>query len=244
MQASIIHLEETSSTNAWLEHALRKNTLAEGTMVCTDYQAGGRGQGSNVWESERGKNLLASIVIYPDFLNPMLQFHLSRIIALGCFDTLSKYIDKLSLKWPNDIYHEDQKLGGILIENSLMGNTFGNCIAGIGINVNQTIFEGDAPNPVSLIQILEHELDVRKLVQEIQVTILQWFAVLRSGDFKKVETRYLECLYRKSGHWKFAKNGQQFVASIQHVEPSGQLVLETKSGLEKFWFKEVEFILD
>ena len=123
---------------------LKKKKLLKGTIVYTNYQSAGQGQSGNKWESEDGKNLLISIVLFPSFIKPADQFHISMTISLGICDFLKRYIPGCSIKWPNDIYVNNDKIAGILIENFILGNKIENTIAGIGLNINQDKFSGDA----------------------------------------------------------------------------------------------------
>ena len=159
----IIKLDEIDSTNNYTSKLLANSNVIEGTVVVAKAQSSGRGQLSNQWESEYGKNILASFVFYPKFLPVQQQFLLSKVIALGVRDLLTLFVDKVKVKWPNDIYIDNKKVAGILIENSIMGHTLESSIAGVGININQTVFLSDAPNPVSLIYSLKKELDCSEL---------------------------------------------------------------------------------
>ena len=149
MQHKIIHLAQTASTNDYLR-ALPSPQDDCMTVVYADWQTAGRGQGSNKWESEAGKNLLFSILVCPTSVDITRQFVLSMAGALAVKAALDKYTDGISLKWPNDIYWHDRKISGTLIETSVKGRTLARCIYGIGLNVNQREFHSDAPNPVSL----------------------------------------------------------------------------------------------
>jgi len=146
----IISFDSLPSTNNELKNRLKTNDLSEFTTILTSYQTNGRGQQSNVWESADGLNLTFSVLLKPVFLEPALQFYLSKIVALALTDVLMKYVDELSIKWPNDIYVGEKKIAGILIENSLMGSCIDTCVVGIGLNVNQLSFQSSAPNPISL----------------------------------------------------------------------------------------------
>ena len=150
MDVKRIHRIEVSSTNTYLKELLTAGVeLPELTLVDADFQTGGRGQQQNVWESEADKNLLFSLLCHPTFLPATNQFVLSQAIAVAVQRTLSEYTDGITIKWPNDIYWNDRKICGTLIECNLMGSTIKDCIIGTGINVNQTEFRSDAPNPVS-----------------------------------------------------------------------------------------------
>ena len=145
-----LYLEETDSTNDFL----RQYTPGEDedmTVVWTDFQRKGRGQGSNQWESEAGKNLTFSVLIHPDKVRAQDQYIISMAVAETMHRFLSGMVDAaIQIKWPNDIYVGDSKIGGILIENHLSGEHIKDCIIGIGLNVNQTVFVSDAPNPISM----------------------------------------------------------------------------------------------
>ena len=167
MDFKIIHIDETDSTNRWLmEHSDSSlETLSDvakepSLCVVADYQTAGKGCGTNSWESERGKNLTFSVMLHPVEIPASGQFRISEAVSVALCTTLEAYIyNKVEIKWPNDIYVGDQKICGILIENRLQGSTIMNSIVGIGLNVNQQIFRSDAPNPVSMYQLVGHEMD-------------------------------------------------------------------------------------
>ena len=144
-----IYLPTINSTNAWLQQALLEQQLPEGVLVYTSYQTNGRGQLTNVWESEKDKNLLFSMLFTPVWLPVKDQFVLSQAVALGVVRFLNKFQAGFKVKWPNDIYWNDKKIAGILIENNLQGTVIGSSVVGIGLNINQMEFLSDAPNPVS-----------------------------------------------------------------------------------------------
>ena len=141
----IEHINEVSSTNDYLAQLCERNKAQEFYTVITDHQLDGKGQRGNTWESENGKNLLFSMVLYPTALEANKQFYLSMLTTISIIDALSKYTDNFCVKWPNDIYWKDKKIGGILIENELEGKYITQSIIGIGLNVNQEEFHSDAP---------------------------------------------------------------------------------------------------
>ena len=150
------HLAETDSTNTYLQQLDADRHLPEGYIAYTDTQRAGRGQRGNSWESQPGKNLTFSLLLRPEHIPANQQFLLSQAVSLAATDVLNRYASGFSIKWPNDIYWEDKKIAGILIENVLSGSTFARSIVGIGLNINQERFISDAPNPVSLFQITGH----------------------------------------------------------------------------------------
>ena len=149
----IIRLDETNSTNNYLRELLAGDALPEGSLVIADFQTAGKGQVGNSWESEARKNLMFSLLLYPDFLPANRQFLISQIASLSVKETLDGYIDSVTVKWPNDIYWKDRKICGMLIENDLSGQHLYCSVIGIGLNINQEVFRSNAPNPVSLTQI-------------------------------------------------------------------------------------------
>ena len=148
----ILKLTETASTNdVLLAHPAPSN--GEMVVAVAEYQTAGRGQAGNSWESERGKNLLFSILTCPQNIAIADQYVLSMAGALALKAALDRYTDHITLKWPNDIYWHDRKISGTLIETTVKGKRIDRCVYGIGLNVNQSEFRSNAPNPVSLYNI-------------------------------------------------------------------------------------------
>lgn len=239
----IHYIDEVISTNHYLAHLPNNDNLPEGFMVVTDFQKSGRGQAENVWESERGLNILCSTWFSFEFLEPVNQFYISKAAAIACKELLGFLGSAVTLKWPNDIYVGDKKAGGILIENSIVGNSITNTIVGIGLNVNQTKFSDALPNPVSLKMITGEIYNLQNLVKELQLYLIHWFNILQDRQFELIDEAYVESLYRKTGKWPFRVGNSVFEAEISNVLSSGQLVLKTNEGEKTFWFKEVEFVI-
>jgi len=205
-------------------------------VVWADYQTAGRGQGTNRWESERGKNLTFSILLHPVDLPANRQFLLSMQVSLAICEALSEHIGDLSIKWPNDIYWRNAKIAGILIENSLQSSVIRDSIVGVGLNVNQRQFMSDAPNPISLWQICEHETDREQLLKDI-------LAALDRLLGQEVRERYLSMLYRRKGFHPYVDKDGAFMAELEDVEDDGHLLLCDDSGAHRrYAFKEVTFI--
>ena len=241
----IFHIEETDSTNNYLKDLLLKDRVEEGAVVVTDYQTSGKGQRGNGWESERSKNLLFSIVLYPDIVKANEQFIISEAVSLAVKEFLSKYADDITVKWPNDIYWQEKKICGILIENTLQEDRIGQSVIGIGININQEKFESNAPNPVSLRQITGKEYNLSILLDEVVKLILDNYNRLKSGEKLKIQNSYKDSLFRKVGYHKYSDGTSEFWGKIKDVEDSGILVLETdKEEVRKFAFKEVKYCMN
>ncbi len=239
----IIRFDEIDSTNSFL-HGYHEGDDVETVVAVAEYQTAGRGQGTNHWESERGKNLTMSVRVAPKGVKATEQYVLSMCMALAVKDALLEYSEGMTVKWPNDIYWNDKKISGTLIETTIAGKNVKTCIFGTGINVNQTEFLSDAPNPVSIKQIVGHEVDREELLKKVVENLEKYLKIVYSGERKKIHDAYMNCLYRKEGVHKYRDNNGTFEASIERVEDSGHLVLRSTDGRERrYGFKEVTFVL-
>jgi len=247
LELPIERIKETTSTNTYLAQLCKENKAKEYHTVIAEHQTAGRGQRGNTWESEAGKNLTFSTVLYPTALEVKNQFYLSMIVSFSVIYALENYTDGFSIKWPNDIYWKDKKIGGILIENELEGGYIVKSIIGIGLNINQKEFHSSAPNPVSLFQILGTEIDKMEVFQKI-LSGLVGGSLFLENDMDKalsvIQEIYLSHLYRKEGYHPYRDEKGEFMAEFQEVEPSGHLILKDEQGtLRRYAFKEVEFVL-
>lgn len=242
MSNQFIYIQQTDSTNLYIKSINEGGTLPEKSVVYTDFQTAGRGQKGNSWESENGKNLLFSMVLYPEFVAVHEQFILSQITSLALFRILSLYLKNISIKWPNDIYSENKKICGMLIENNIGEAGITQSVLGIGMNVNQEHFAGNAPNPVSMHQITGESYDRLELLNRIveQISLLYEECKI---DKERIIREYKNNLYRKSGFYLYEDClGNVFKAQIEDIEASGMLVLKTEDGdIRRFAFKEVIF---
>ena len=246
----LVALDETASTNQYLSQLCNQlqESVAELTTVTAEFQTAGKGQRGNTWEAEEGKNLLFSFVLYPSFLEARRQFILSQIVSLAIKEELSRWSDEITIKWPNDIYWKDKKICGILIENDLSGHHIRRSIAGIGININQEVFNSDAPNPVSLKQITGKEHDRYEILAHILRRVQIYYNSLQMEDFAvysdEISTRYARSLFRRRGLHPYEDANGKFLARLLRVEQDGRFVLEDEGGSEReYLFKEVQYIL-
>lgn len=237
-----LYIPKAHSTNVLLKEKLRHEKLPEFFAVRTAFQTAGKGQMGNSWESERGKNLMFSMVLYPHHVAIDKQFIVSQLVSVAIVNVLSNYIDDVVIKWPNDIYVGDKKLGGILIENNLRGSRIEYAVIGIGINVNQLVFRSNAPNPVSIIQIIQKKSSIKKIFLEITEQIRKTYS---ERNYLVVKDEYMSRLYRNQGMFPFRDSDKnQFIAQIIGVEEDGKLLLrDGNEEVSGFYFKEVEFVL-
>ena len=242
MKFEVIHIDETDSTNCWLRSFASKEYRREGErdlVVVAEFQTAGKGCGTNQWESERGKNLTFSMLIHPTDIPANRQFHITEVASVAMCETLKQYgCKEVSIKWPNDIYVGDKKICGMLIENRLQGSMMKDCIIGIGLNVNQCEFLSDAPNPVSLYQLLGHETHREALLK----AYLDAFD--SAYNSKTTCSTYKEMLYRRGKDSLYKDKTSCFNATLTDVLPDGRLLLMDQQGQERLYaFKEVEFCL-
>ncbi|GBU08372.1 biotin--[acetyl-CoA-carboxylase] ligase [Bacteroidales bacterium] len=239
---NIIAYRSLGSTNLQLKELAAQKELLSGTCLTTEEQWAGRGQRGSSWESETGKNLIFSVYYKLD-LPIEWNFYLVEVAALSIKKVLDNYCKFISIKWPNDIYYKDKKIAGILIENDLQGKKISSSIMGIGLNVNQTSFISDAPNPISLIQILNKEINrqdiLEKILKEMNLLVQQILT-----NKLNIHEQYNACLYRKNELRPYRDDGGEFLAEILEVDTEGFLHLKTdKNELRKYTFKEVKYLV-
>jgi BirA family biotin operon repressor/biotin-[acetyl-CoA-carboxylase] ligase len=242
--SKLFFFDNLPSTNTYAAKLLKNSDLPEGSVVYTNYQSAGRGQMGNKWESEEGKNLLISIVLFPSMINPADQFLISMTVSLGICDFLKRYISVCAIKWPNDIYVNNDKIAGILIENSIMGDKIKNTISGIGLNINQEKFLSKAPNPVSLSLLTGSGYDLATCLNQLASDLDKRYKQLISEHFAEIKHEYISQLYRLNILSKYRDRSGIFTGRIITVTDNGRLQIERKHGnISEYSFKEVDFIL-
>ncbi|HXB42327.1 MAG TPA: biotin--[acetyl-CoA-carboxylase] ligase [Bacteroidia bacterium] len=247
----IIELDEIPSTNTYAMGLLKQGNLTEGTLIKAIYQTEGRGQYGNNWQAEKGKNLTFSLVMQPLFLAAEKQFYLSKITSLAVLGMLTEFLPMsqydITIKWPNDVLVNGQKIAGILIENILPassgGNRLQNSIIGVGININQADFNLTKRAATSLGIILKKELDLTPVLERFCKHFEALYLSLKQNRLEQINKQYLPNLYQYNLPANYHAEGKNFGAKIIAVEENGLLVLETEEGEHfSFNFKEVEFL--
>lgn len=255
-----IELQSIDSTNKYAMAIVHGDILPDGqceaqhgTAIFSHEQTAGKGQRDKSWASEKDSNIALSILLNPYSLRIQDQFQLSVCVAVSVCKFLLKYAgDETKIKWPNDLYWRDRKAGGILIENVIgaMKSEIGNrksevwkwAVVGIGININQTVFSADLPNPVSLKQITGKYFDPIELAKALCSILEKNYQLLIAGNFEDLFIYYQDHLYKKDEKVRLKKNSRVFETTIKSVSASGQLITE-HSIEERFEFGEVEWIL-
>lgn len=244
---TIIRLPEGGSSNSIMSS--QAADLPHGAVVALVAQTAGRGQRGNSWEAAPGENITMSMLFRPESVRPSEQFMLSEMVSIGIVQFLRNLLgdcreaERVSIKWPNDIYVGDRKICGILIEHSLMGGRIAHTIAGIGVNINQMEFLSDAPNPVSVAQLTGRRYPVEeceRMLAEILLGIVNEYDDAQRWD--ELHQSYLSLLWRREGVHPYCEpqTGRRFMARIDTVLPTGHLQLTDMEGATKLYaFKEV-----
>lgn len=243
-------LQTVHSTNSFLRELNGGDASFDMELATTEFQTAGRGQKGNSWESEKSKNLLFSILLHPVYVQPSKQFCISEAIALAVVKSLKEIVAEesvakdFSVKWPNDIYWKNKKIAGILIENELFGSTIRDCIVGVGININQQNFISDAPNPVSLYNILGVNTNVEELLDTIIKQFVANVSMIENGQTALLHNEYMDSLFRRKGIYPYRDADSEFMATIKDVREDGRLILTDSDDKERIYeFKEVAIVL-
>lgn len=250
----MIELDEVDSTNTFLRN-LDSPDDQRMTLVTAEFQSAGRGSGENRWESAKGENLLFSLRVMPSNLPVCRMFAISEATAMAIKESLDTLLSLtppkggwgVSIKWPNDIYFEDSKVAGMLIENDLQGAMVRRSTIGIGINVNQRRFLSDAPNPRSLADIVGHDIERRFVLEHFMERFTHYMKLIDEGKedvLDALHEHYKAHLYRRDEEHKYVDEMGTFCAKLVDVEPSGYLILQDTEGKQRrYEFKQVRFIL-
>lgn len=241
----LFKLDATDSTNSYLREMSKNKSLGKWTVATADYQSKGRGQKDAVWQSEKGKNLICSILVKLNDFKAEDQFMINCAVSLGIYHYLQRYnLPKLAVKWPNDIMSVSKKLGGILIENSISGDKINQSIIGIGININQEQFPEDLPMAVSIKQLIGSETPRDIFLQDLLNSIQNKFEMISDGKYEALRSQYEAILFRKDkAHMYQDDRGKNFMGLIKGVSPQGKLLIEKEdSSIASFQFKEVKYL--
>ncbi len=251
MAPQVRWVDTAGSTNSLIA-AEAADGASNGLVIAARAQSAGRGQRGNSWESEPGRNLTFSYLIRPEGFGAARQFELSMVTAISVRDSLARLLPedlapRLRVKWPNDIYFDDLKICGILIECQLTGRNLSSAIAGIGININQLRFVSDAPNPVSLAQIIGRETPLEPLLDDIASALDSALtAYIAAPDPERLLADFRERQWRRKGmhQWRDRLTGEVITAAITSVAPDGPMTLRLADGTERTYaFKEIAAII-
>jgi BirA family biotin operon repressor/biotin-[acetyl-CoA-carboxylase] ligase len=237
-----IELQSVDSTNNYARSLIDQGKAEHGMGIFAHEQTAGKGQRMKTWIAEPGSSIILSMLLEPGSLVPARQFEISACAAVTAVDFFNKYtMGDAAIKWPNDLYWQDRKAGGILVENLIRGQDWEWSIVGIGININQRQFPSSLPNPVSLLQVTGKEWNTKALAVELYNMFFENFNTLGAGGFPYIYNRYLDLLYKKNRVVKFRAGTRVFEGKVHHVLEDGRLVV--KNGMEEiFSTGEIEWM--
>lgn len=240
----IIDYEVLESTNDKAIEICRKEEIADNKVIVAHYQTNGKGQKGNKWESRDSENLTFSIITHPTFIEPQNQFLLNMAVSLSIKDYIqSLEILGVKIKWPNDIYVNDSKIAGVLIENFIMGRSINDSIIGIGLNINQTKFSDDIPNPVSLKSITGKSYNLADCLDSFLVFFCKRYDSIINGS-NDIFSDYMKSLYRMGEKRNYKYNDEIFAGTIVGVTEYGLIKIQKESGeVQEFDFKEIQYII-
>ncbi|ALJ06201.1 ligase [Pseudalgibacter alginicilyticus] len=240
----IIKLNAIDSTNSYLKKLSSETSLRDYTVVITNNQTNGRGQMGAVWDSEGSKNLTFSV--FKDVSNFYIDnpFFISIVVSLSILKALQSInIQKLSVKWPNDILSDNKKVCGILIENVIKQNNLQSSIIGVGLNVNQTTFNNlPSASSIKCITGIHYHLD--EVLQSIIVHLKNYFSLLQNGHYEDLKQEYETYLFRKNKPSTFkGGDGNIFSGIIKNVSAAGHLQVLLEDDIVKaFDLKEITLL--
>lgn len=240
---TIEELDVIDSTNNYLIDKSKRERIFEGEVLLAHFQTNGRGQRESSWESSPGENLMCSIFALPNFLNGDNFFLISKAIALAIKEVVEEICtdDLVEVKWPNDIYVNRKKIGGILIENQFKGTTIKQSVIGVGLNVNQTNFENQ--NATSIKLLTSEQFSIKEVLKLILQRFEYFYLSLKWEKSQELEENYLKSLmyFKKLEEYQVA--GDCVKGIIQNVQNNGLLEIEIDNELRSFQFKGIKFVV-
>jgi len=243
----IISLDAVNSTNDFLKQLVSEKTLKEGFVVTSEFQTAGKGQLGNQWHASKGLNFMGSILLYPHFLNLADFFYLNQIISLACIKALSDYLHShhcdgtLNIKWPNDLYLNQKKIGGILIENSIQQSVIHQSIIGIGINLLEPSFPHTFPHATSLAIEFPFVKWDDSFENRLYLAIEYYYQIAKNN--LSLTHEYIEHLMFLNQSRRYKDRHGEFIGTIKGISENGQLyILDDQNTARTYAFKEVSFV--
>lgn len=226
-----LKLDKTESTNLFMQKLIADTQPEQFTVVFTDHQTSGRGQGNNTWISEPGLNLTFSMYYNAGLLNPDKLFLINKCVALSVteFLNIETHTPQFKIKWPNDIIFKGGKIAGILIENMILGEEI-HSILGIGLNINQESFPEMENRAVSLKNITSKHYNIQTCLIKLSGMIREKITLIENQKFVQIENEYNDLLLFRNEEREYLVNNIHTIARIISVDKSGRLILQTSSG--------------
>lgn len=244
MLGDLLHYEVIDSTHLLLQRMLQAGEPVCGRAVSAGFQTGGRGQGSNQWHSLADQNILLSFCHCPDDFPATRQFDISVAAALALLGlTDSLQIPETSVKWPNDIWSGKLKLAGMLVSHTVSGYFIRHSIISVGLNVNQTVFPVDLPNPVSLRVLTGNIFDKVLLTEQLLDLLRHQLKRVAAGESSVMRTEYLKRLFGLGQWHRFSIHGTPTECQIKGVDVFGRLqLLHPEGSLQSYDLSEAKLL--
>jgi BirA family biotin operon repressor/biotin-[acetyl-CoA-carboxylase] ligase len=238
---NVIYLPQCHSTNTEMQTFLKKASLEEGTVVMADFQIKGRGQLKDKWVSQKGKNILMSVLLKPTFLSLDQQFYLTIALGLAIVDALGHFIgNDLKIKWPNDVYVGANKIAGILTEASVSKKSIDHAVIGVGVNINQQEFGTLKATSILLETGLYKNKD--HVMELIFLALENWYQKIKNRQYSEIILKYHALLYWRNERHTFGVQEKQMEGKIKGINDRGQLIIEIRGKEVTFNHKELIFI--
>jgi BirA family biotin operon repressor/biotin-[acetyl-CoA-carboxylase] ligase len=241
LMADFVRIESIDSTNNYAINLLKETKPANGTVVLTKRQTAGRGQRGNTWEVDPDLNLTFSVIVYPEISVSQVQ-QLNFMVALALAKALGEHAPEVLIKWPNDILSGSKKIAGVLIENQLRGDQVASSVIGIGVNVNQTVFDSSL-NACSLKSVTGLDFNLERLFLEIYSQLDFYLNLLMEQYYPLLSKLYHDKLFGRFEERRFIDANGEFMGTIQGVDEQGFLKIKCSNGIQKFDLKEIRFVL-
>lgn len=238
---TLFYLPKCHSTNDIAADLLKQGLIDHGAIVITNHQIAGRGQRENTWESTKGKNLTFSTMLKPESIQVENHFYLNLITSLAITDVLLEIEDGFRIKWPNDIYYKHQKIGGILIENSVLSGKIISTIIGIGLNINQDKFSENI-NAISLFNIVGKEFNLNNIFNKLIQRLDQRWLDLINKKFEQLKLNYHNRLFWMGENHQFRDHKGIFSGIIDGIDRSGKLIIRNQDGQRIYDNQEIVFL--
>ena len=239
--SKVLKFDSLESTNIHAFQLAQQNKLEHGEIVLADFQESGKGQSGAYWLADKGKNLTFSLLLKHE-VSIQEQFLLTKMVAVG----IKEFLDSLSvgyvaIKWPNDILINNDKIAGVLIENSVQGEKINYSVLGIGLNVNQLKFPKFERKATSLASLIGHPMNLSNLLDRLLVHLERSFLLMKENP-EELSKKYISALYGFGKTMKFEDKEGAFEGMILSVQTSGKLQVNRAGTLKVYDLKEIRFI--
>lgn len=240
----IIQVDECLSTNVLMAELDNMNTLPTGTVVTTNYQKLGKGQFTKIWQSDKSQNVLMSILFRTENMKIENIFLLNKAFCIAMQEAIQFFLleYKVYIKWPNDIIVNHKKICGILIENTIQNHQVSRCILGVGVNVNQMVFE-DLKYATSFKQLTNTTFTLEDIQNKIFEKLEFYYQYLLNQNHTFIDEKYHELLYKNSVHNRFILNHQVVESKVMSVNDDGMLVLILDDVPRTFQIGDIKQVL-